>query len=99
MRGDLRRRPELDMGFANHGGMWGELVLLPVANAVIAPHLTSGLWIAPSVALCSALSLWVHVHWYRGDRDVDGRPLDSARDRQSRGGAGRSAVHSREHMW
>ena len=23
------------MGFANHGGMWSDLVLLPVANAVI----------------------------------------------------------------
>jgi hypothetical protein len=99
MRGDLRRRLELDMGFANHGGMWGDLVLLPVANAVIVPHLTSGLWIAPAVALGSALSAWVHVHWYRGERDVKGRPLDSARDSQSLAAAGRSAVHSREHMW
>ena len=87
-RGDLRRRLELDMGFANHGGMWGDLLLLPVANAVIVPHLTSGLWIAPSVALGSALSMRVHVHWYRGERDVEGRPLDSARDRQSIDAAG-----------
>ena len=107
MSGDLRRRLELDLGFANHGGMWGDLILLPVANAVIVPHLTSGLWLAPAVALGSALSAWVHVHWYRGERDVEGRPLDSARDRpfdsardrQSIAAAGRSAVHSREHMW
>jgi hypothetical protein len=91
MRGDLRRRLELDMGFANHGGMWGDLVLLPVANAVIVPHLTMGPWIAASVALGSALSMWVHVHWYRGERDVESR--------QSMAAAERPAVHSREHMW
>jgi hypothetical protein len=83
MRGDLRKRPGLDMGFANHGGMWGDLVLLPIANSVIVPHLRSGIWIAPALALCSALSVWVHVHWYRGDKDGDRV----------------EAAHSREHMW
>ena len=111
MRGDLRKRPGLDMGFANHGGMWGDLVLLPIANGAIVPHLTSGLWIAPSVALCFALSVRVHRYWYRGDRDC--RPLDFARDRpldfargkqstvDSRPSSmdGQRAVHSCEHMW
>ena len=65
------------MGFANHGGMWGDLLLLPVANAVIVPHLTSGLWIAPSVALGCVLSVWVHVHWYRGGASRRGSTVDS----------------------
>jgi hypothetical protein len=105
MRGDLRKRPGLDMGFANHGGMWGDLVLLPVANGAIVPHLASGLWIAPSVALCLALSVWVHRHWYRGDRDVDGRQLSvdshlsTVDGSWSRVEGTHGAVHSREHMW
>ena len=44
------QRPGLDMGFANHGGMWGDLMLLPIANAVIVPHLTMGPWIAGAAA-------------------------------------------------
>jgi hypothetical protein len=56
------------MGFANHGGMWGDLVLLPVANAVIVPYLEPGMWILAAVIVTSALSAWVHVHWYRGDK-------------------------------
>jgi len=105
MRGDLRKRPGLDMGFANHGGMWGDLVLLPLANAVIVPHLGCGLWIIPALALCSALSAWVHLHWYRADKDRDRRPLDFARDKPSTVDDGPSSVHgrqglhSREHMW
>jgi hypothetical protein len=62
------KRPGLDMGFFNHGGMWGDLVLLPIANALIVPHLAAGSWIATSIAVCLGLSAWVHVHWYRGDK-------------------------------
>ena len=29
--GHLAEAPGLDIGFANHGGMWGDLLLLPVA--------------------------------------------------------------------
>lgn len=68
LEGNFRRRPGLDMGFVNHGGMWGDLVLLPVANAVIVPHLAAGAWIAAALAITLALSVWVHVHWYRGVR-------------------------------
>jgi hypothetical protein len=60
------KRPGLDMGFVNHGGMWGDLVLLPIANAVIVPHLTAGAWIAIALAITAIASVWVHVHWYRG---------------------------------
>jgi hypothetical protein len=64
--GSWTRRPGLDMGFVNHGGMWGDLLLLPVANAVIVPHLTNGWWMAGAIAMATAASLLVHVHWYRG---------------------------------
>jgi hypothetical protein len=56
------------MGFANHGGMWGDLVLLPIANAVIAPRLTFGRWIVGALILSSIASVWVHHYWYRGHR-------------------------------
>ena len=56
------------MGFANHGGMWDDLVLLPIANAAIAPHLALGLWCAAAIAAATAASILVHVHWYRGHR-------------------------------
>jgi hypothetical protein len=84
LQGNFTKRPGLDMGFANHGGMWGDLVLLPIANAAIGPHLQAGVWIAAALALTSALSAWVHVHWYRGDKAILGLQW---------------ALHSREHMW
>lgn len=88
---DARGRPGIDMGFVNHGGMWGDLVLLPIANAVIVPHLSFGIWTAVAFAIGLALSAWVHVHWYRGDPPSRGTPDDaSARLRRP---------HSREHMW
>ncbi len=65
---NFAKRPGLDMGFVNHGGMWGDLVLLPIANAMIVPHLQPGAWLIGALALGSALSAWVHVHWYRGER-------------------------------
>jgi hypothetical protein len=67
-QGCFVKHPRLDMGFVNHGGMWGDLVLLPIANAVIVPYLSFGIWIAVAFAIGLALSAWVHVHWYRGDR-------------------------------
>ena len=63
--GNWRERPGLAMGFANHGGMWGDLVLLSMANAVIVPHLSIGWWLAAAVALSTLASILVHRHWYR----------------------------------
>ena len=83
-QGCFIKRPGLDMGFFNHGGMWGDLVLLPIANAAIVAHLQPGIWIAIGLALGLVLSAWVHVHWYRGDKAVH---------------SPRSSVHSSEHMW
>jgi hypothetical protein len=64
--GCLVRRPGLDLGFANHGGMWGDLLWLPIANAVIVPHLTPGWWVIGALAGATMASVWVHRHWYRG---------------------------------
>ena len=69
--GTWRRRADLDLGFFEHGGMWGDLLLLPVANAVIVPHVEIGAWlVAPGVA-AAAVSVWLHVQWYGGG---GGRP-------------------------
>ena len=68
-QGNFTRRPGLDMGFVNHGGMWGDLLLLPVANAVIVPHLAGGSTQSIALLVAVGLSFWVHVHWYRGDGD------------------------------
>jgi hypothetical protein len=71
------------MGFANHGGMWGDLLLLPIANAAIVPSLTMGPWLAVAIALSTLASVLVHVYWYRG-RET---------------GIGGEVRHSPEHMW
>jgi hypothetical protein len=69
LEGNWRRRPGLAMGFADHGGMWDDMILLPIANAVITPHLAEGRWIVAAVVLATAASVFVHIHWYRGHRD------------------------------
>jgi hypothetical protein len=83
-QGCFIKRPGLDMGFFNHGGMWGDLVLLPIANAAIVAHLQPGIWIAVGFALGLVWSASVHVYWYRGDKAVR---------------SPRSSLHSTEHMW
>src|ERR687898_342686 len=67
-QGYFAKHASLDMGFVNHGGMWGDLVLLPIANAVIVPHLQFGIWAFVAFAIGLALSVRVHIHWYRGDK-------------------------------
>lgn len=68
LEGNWRERPGLDMGFVNHGGMWGDLLLLPLANAVIVPHLDVGPWLAGALVVAAMASIWVHIHWYRGHK-------------------------------
>jgi hypothetical protein len=63
--------------------MWGDLVLLPIANAAVVPHLEPDIWIVWALVVATGLSAWAHVHWYRGDRAYNPR----------------SPVHSQEHMW
>jgi hypothetical protein len=63
-QGNWTKRPGLAMGFANHGGMWSDLVLLSMANAVIVPHLQAGWWLAAALAASAVASVVVHRHWY-----------------------------------
>jgi hypothetical protein len=66
--GTLRRRPGLDLGFVDHGGMWSDLLLLSCVNAVTVPHLSALGW--PSLVGCAAaalvLAVAAHARWYRG---------------------------------
>jgi len=64
--GNGRRRPGLDIGFLEHGGMWGDLLLLPIANAAIVPHLPWGAWLIGPLVIGGAVSGWLHVTWHRG---------------------------------
>src|SRR5262245_52194359 len=75
--GHWSKRPGLAMGFANHGGMGSDLVLLPFANAVIVPHLTLGLWLGPAIALGALASALVHRHWYGGRTVAAGNDVAS----------------------
>ncbi len=105
--GNWVRRPRLAMGFANHGGMWSDLVLLSMANAVVVPHLTWGPWLIGALPLSGLASIWVHMHWYH--------PLSLTRELVSYGEvnagsnnhdgvhpclpAGDLADHAGDHMW
>jgi hypothetical protein len=66
LEGNWRRRPNLDLGFANHGGMWGDLILLPFVNAVIVPWIRPGSWLAGPLAVAVPVSLWLHARWHGG---------------------------------
>jgi hypothetical protein len=68
LEGSWKRRPGLDMGFVDHAGMWDDLVLLSLANALIVPHLTWGRWVVAAALTATVASLRVHKHWYRGNR-------------------------------
>ena len=64
--GHFRKRPGLDLGFANHGGMWGDLLLLPVVNAVAVPWIEPGWWLLAPIAFAAIASLVLHVWWHGG---------------------------------
>lgn len=67
--GNRRRRPGLDMGFVEHGGMWGDAILLPIANAAIVPWIVPGWWLLGPLAAGILWSLWLHVWWHGGHPD------------------------------
>ena len=73
--GQLEPPPRIGHGISpeTHGGMWGDLVLLPIANAAIVPFLSFGPWIVPAAT--------------RRDTRFDRRahPLGRARQRPSIG--------------
>jgi hypothetical protein len=67
--GHWRARTGVDLGFANHGGMWGDAWLLPVANAVIAPWLPPGWWWLGPVLVAAAAAVALHAWWHGGTTD------------------------------
>jgi hypothetical protein len=101
------RRPGLAMGFANHGGMWGDLVLLSMANAVVIPYLTWGPWLIGALLISGLASLWVHRHWYHplsiprefvshGEVKPESDSHDGAHPHSP---AGDAALNAGDHMW
>lgn len=56
------------LGFVNHGGMWGDFIILPIMIGIIVPQLPRPKiqWIPVAIALlvCSAiLTVLIHVQW------------------------------------
>jgi hypothetical protein len=64
--GHFRKRPGLDLGFANHGGMWGDFLLLPIVNAVAVPRIEPGWWLLAPLTLAALVSLALHGWWHGG---------------------------------
>ncbi len=62
--GNWRRRADLDIGFRSHGGMWGDAVLLPVANAAVVPWIDWGWWLLAPVAVAGVTSVALHALWH-----------------------------------
>jgi hypothetical protein len=86
--GNWKKRADLAMGFANHGGMWSDLILLSAANAVIVPHLRFGGWLIGAITLSAIASVLVHMHWYGhrpADANLDQRGSNHMWPRRARG--------------
>jgi len=66
--GHWRRRPGLDLGFRDHGGMWGDLLLLPVVNALIVPWVDWQPWLLAAGGVALGVSLALHTWWHGGQR-------------------------------
>jgi hypothetical protein len=64
--GNWRRSARLPVGFATHGGMWGDAVLLPVVNALVVPWIAFGAWLMLPLAAGILASIALHVWWHGG---------------------------------
>lgn len=64
--GNWARRDDLEIGFVNHGGMWSDVLLLPIANALIVPWLSLAGWLVVPATAGIAASWWLHARWHRG---------------------------------
>lgn len=55
------------MGFVNHGGMWGDLLILPFVAAIVVPRIpfrtVSPLAVAGTLALACVLTVVAHQQW------------------------------------
>src|SRR5437016_5176601 len=58
------------MGFLNHGGMWGDLILLPVMTGLVYPHiLRNRLVIILLLFIALAVTIVAHILWARWARN------------------------------
>ena len=69
LEGHWRRSDRVQVGFAIHGGMWGDAVLLPVVNALIVPWIRPGWWLAATLAGGIVASIALHAWWHGGRPD------------------------------
>ncbi len=66
VEGHWRRSPRLDIGFATHGGMWGDLLLLSAVNALVAPWIRPGTWLLWATGVGALASIGLHAWWHGG---------------------------------
>ena len=66
VEGHWRRSARVQVGFAGHGGMWGDAVLLPVVNALVVPWISAGEWLAWPLLAGAAASTALHAWWHGG---------------------------------
>src|SRR3989344_2664336 len=58
--------PHSDIGFLNHGGMWGDFLLLSFVNGLLWSHLhLTAVLILPSLCVAFWLTLVAHKQWMR----------------------------------
>ena len=69
LEGNWRRSARLHLGFATHGGMWGDALLLPVVNALVVPGIAPGRWLAGPLALGVLASVVLHMWWHGGHHE------------------------------
>jgi len=66
IEGHWRRSARIDVGFAAHGGMWGDAILLPIVNALIVPWVSTGAWLVTPLFVGIAASMALHTWWHGG---------------------------------
>jgi hypothetical protein len=64
--GHWRRSSRVQVGFATHGGMWGDAILLPIVNALVVPWIAAGVWVVAPLLAGAAASLALHAWWHGG---------------------------------
>src|SRR5215207_7037908 len=58
------------MGFVNHGGMWGDLFILPVVTGFVYPYFVkSRVIVLSSLSVAIAVTIVAHVLWATWSRN------------------------------
>jgi uncharacterized protein YndB with AHSA1/START domain len=66
VEGNWRRSTRLHLGFATHGGMWGDAVLLPIVNALAVPWIVPGTWLIGPLLGGLVGTVLIHAWWHGG---------------------------------